>query len=63
MKLFRHGDRVTLDGRVGTLHLPPLVMHGGGLKWDSQRTTTGGYGVHTIILDSGERFRTEGSLS
>lgn len=60
---FRHGDPVTLDGRKGTLYLPLLTMYGHGRTWDEPQQTTGGYGVHTIILEDGSRFRTEGRLS
>lgn len=66
---FRNGDTVILtDSAYGTevkgaLHLPDLVMYGNGRRWSEPQKTYGGYGVHTLILPNGSRFRTEGRLS
>lgn len=66
---FRNGDTVTLTDSVygtqitGTLYLPDLVMYGNGRQWSERQESQGSYGVHTLILTDGSRFRTEGRLS
>lgn len=67
---FRNGDLVTLTSEVygsatkGYLHLPDVYCSGPTVAgyWEVQ-TTHGGYGVHTLRVDSGKLFRTEGRLS
>lgn len=52
--IFKHGDKVTLHDAYGLsydgyLHLP-------------EGSTRGAYGVHTLILPGGRKFRSEGRL-
>lgn len=69
--MFKHGNPVILtdaSGREtsGTLHFPPVTFTGhtrnGAALTQEERTDTGAYAVHTIILEDGHRFRTEGRL-
>lgn len=66
---FKHGDAVTLcdrsgNTRTGKLHLPDKVYSGPRITpFTYAQSTLGGYGLHTIILSDGSRFRTQGWLS
>lgn len=66
---FKNGDKVTLidaygGHTVGSLHLPDLVLYAPstGKKWTETRVETGAYSVHTLILEDGRKFRSEGRL-
>lgn len=66
---FRNGDRVTLidaygTRTLGTLHLPDIKLYSPstGKKWTAPRVETGAYAIHTLILEDGRRFRSEGRL-
>jgi hypothetical protein len=56
MALLKHGDQVVLTSVygcfTGTLHLPG----------DDEQVQAGVYGVHTLILPGGEKYRSEGRL-
>lgn len=68
MSTYKHNQPVTLTDTYGyvhegTLHLPDVASHSSrGVEW-LPRVTGGGYGVHTIRLEDGRLFRTEGRLS
>lgn len=67
MQTFKNLDPVTLTDSSGnetrgTLHLPSTVLYSAHGARREPRRSDGGYGVHTIVTDSGSRFRTEGRL-
>lgn len=72
--MFKHGDKVIIfdaygHHKTGSLHLPdmgysvfnhatpPIVR-----REKRPQYTDGAYGVHTLILSGGRRYRTEGRL-
>lgn len=66
---FRNGDKVTLTDAYGTrtlgkLHLPDINLYSPatGRKRTAPRVETGAYATHTLILEDGRRFRSEGRL-
>lgn len=66
--MFKNADPVTLTDSSGkrmdgTLHLPDLVLYSAHGVQRKPQQTSGGYGVHTILTDSGSLFRTEGRLA
>lgn len=66
---FKNGDKVTLidaygGHTTGELYLPDIELYSPatGKKWQETRIETGAYAVHTLILEDGRRFRSEGRL-
>lgn len=51
---FKHGDKVTMHDAYGMSHNGHLYLPEGA--------TNGRYGVHTLILPGGRKFRSEGRL-
>lgn len=65
--MFVNGNTVKLEGTsgsvVGELHLPNAVFFTQyGIK-SEPRQTSGGYGLHTLILPDGNRYRSKGRLT
>lgn len=65
--MFKHGDNVIIfdaygHHRAGTLHLPDQVQYTGNGSLLNVRKTDGSYGVHTLNLPGGRKYRTEGRL-
>lgn len=68
--MLQNGDKVILSNEAygndvaGTLHLPPLVLFSEkGKTCETQQAHVGIYGVYTIILPSGKKYRSEGTLA